>query len=323
MKKKIENHITVLATCSHIITISKFVGQIPNAVGKTTIANHLISKINSIVLLTIYTAMVSIYILDWGIISIQLSAQVRKAKTVVGMLIMLIFVGFTPFRKTNFTALVSMIQEIDEELKVMNVGLDYVETRKKINRFFYGFLATGFAYLGADLSMRHVACHIGSIGEWANAMTVITQMVCEAQIVALVWLLADRFQILNDYLYNFHASKRSASEICWVTPVGAKSTRLSVLSRIHDKLCVICRKVENVFAAHLALITTQCFVAVTLKVYNLFSTIIRFNSRCFSLFATLSIVFDLLHVFLIVVFTSAASNKVNRIVQVSHIIYYN
>lgn len=317
IKPEKEGHI--LQTLSLIIMTSKIVGQIPIAVGKPNIANQLISKLNSILFLSIYGVMNLIFILDWSEQDVlvgqttNLASYIRKIKTVVGLLIMLVIVGYTPFRKTNFITLTSMVQEIDEELKVMNIKMGYIEAEIKINRCYYVFLATGIIFIGADLTMRNI-CQISNIGEWAHAMTVITQMVCETQIISLAWILTNRFQILNEYLNQFHTSKRSRKDMCWVTPVGAKSTRLYVVSRIHDKLCIICRKVENTFSSQIVLITAQSFVAVTLKMYNLFSTLIRepyFQIFCFAPIGTVSIIFDLLHIFLIVLFSSAAAKKVN------------
>lgn len=315
----------ILKTFSLIIMTSKIFGLIPFDVGKTLTANKLLSKLNSIVILFIYSSMILIFIIDWGDQDVlvgqttNLASYIRKIKTVVGLFIMLALVGCTPFRKTNFMTLTSMAQEIDEELKIMNINLDYIEAQIKIKRCYYAFLATGIIFIGVDLAMRNI-CQISNIGEWAHALTVITQMVCETQVISLAWLLTDRFQILNDYLNNFHVNKRSTKDIYWVTPVGAKSTRLSVVSRVHDKLCSLCRKVEKTFASQIVLITAQSFVAVTLKMYNLFSNIIRsdyFSIHCFVPFATVSIVFDLLHVFLIVLFTSAAAKKV----KISYIVY--
>lgn len=318
MKNKPEKVVNVLTTFSHIISVSRFFGQIPIPVGKSTFANRLISKINSIVYLSIYIVLLFMLIFDWDAQfqmagqNTQLASYIRRIKTVVGLLIMLIIVGYTPFRESNLVTLVSLVQEIDDELKIMNITLDYKKIQKRINWCFYAFLATAITYLGTDFAVRSV-CLISSTGEWVHGMTIIAQMVCEAEIVSLAWLLANRFQILNDYLNNFHTSKISSSDIYWMTPVGAKSTRLSVVSRIHDKLCILCRKVENAFASQLVLIIAQCFVAVIYKMYILFSSMLRVTNDCFAPFATVSIIFDLMNIVLIVVFTSAASIKVIQI----------
>lgn len=315
MKNKQENQVNVLTTFSHIIAVSRFFGQIPIAVRKSTFANRLISQINSIVYLSIYIVMLFMLIFDWDAQfqvtgqNTQLASYLGRIKTAVGLLIMFIIVGYAPFRKSNLVTLVSMVQEIDDELKIMNITLDYKKIQIKMNWCFYALLATAITYLGTDLTVRKV-CQISGTGEWVHGMTIITQMVCEAEVVSLAWLMANRFQILNDYLNNFHTSKISSSDVYWMAPVGAKSTRLSVVSRIHDKLCILCRKVENAFASQLVLIIVQCFVAVIYKLYVLFSTMFRVANHCFAPFATLSIIFDIMNVFLIVVFTSAASVKV-------------
>lgn len=318
MKNKPKKCLTVSAFW-HIILISRIFGQLPFSIGKPTIMNKLKSKINSAVFFSIYSVMGLITMFAWpnenpfgGLnINTPLAVYIRRIKNAVGFLVMMIILGYTPFRKTNLVTLVSMIQEIDDELKIVNIKQNF----NKINWYFYAFFIMGITYLGADLIMRNV-CHIAGMGEWIHGMTIITQMVCETHIVSLTWILAERFQILNDYLNEFHISKISSTDFFWITPVGLKNTSLSVVSRIHDKLCILCRKVDNAFAFQLVLIIAQCFVGVILKMYIMLATIFKPIPHCFTTFAGISIVFDFLNVLIIVVFTSVASTKVKTICQV-------
>lgn len=247
---------------------------------------------------------------DYKELSNWLNNAIDRIKILLGASMLLVMVGFTPFRKYTFLDLLSNMREIDDELKVISIIVPYRKVKNKITILLYSAIGISFIYQGLELYLKDFwFSNVAS--ESYHALSLYVHLITEMQFVTFVLEIESRLKALNEWLVDYHTSGKVSTDFYWVTPVGAMSSHLSVVSRIHDKLCIIARKTERMFAFRLLLIISLCFIIMTLKTYFCFSSLYKYRDGKAVASSTLAVLFDTGQIMAIVVSAAAASNEVN------------
>lgn len=236
-----------------------------------------------------------------------LNNAIDYMKAILGIAMLLSMVGMTPFRKVSFIDLLKKMRDIDDELKVLSVTIPYRKLKTKINLYFYSSLFITAVYLMLKIYLDSSDKFFANV---AQISALYFHAITELQFVLYVTQIENRLHILNNWLVDYHTSGRFSNDTYWVTPVGAMSSHLSVVSRIHDKLCIAAKKAEDMYAFRMLLIISICFIVMTLKIYYCFSGLYKFREQSVIQSSIVSIVYGMSQILAMVTACSATENEV-------------
>lgn len=180
---------------------------------------------------------------------------VSKMDNVVYAAFASIFLLFHSTTTKKSFLILQKILEVDASFKLINISFPYKEYKKKfILSLLLSTIGTIILYFIKQTLQRYFEPTYSYYWHWSNALLEICRMALLSRSFLIIQIIRQRFAIINREISNIHEKK-----CC--------EYKIYKLRKIHDALCDICEKINEVEGIPNFLSLATMFIVVMANVY--------------------------------------------------------